>query len=143
MKFYKTEVKQTCNVMGGKEFFVTTEAADRMVLWKTVFLSDPLKMARASLCELSEAIAVDDIYSHDSDRHLKWQGYYMGTFVLTCEDAYRFMYMEDEKQTAFKRWMSFPVSPACNKLELGDVDEVPVKLAGVFDQWRRHGPEET
>ena len=142
MTFYKKGVKATCEAMGGKDFWMTTNKKHRMTLWKTIYLTDPVNMARASLVGVAESIAIDDIYSHDSPNHIKWQRYLLGTFMFTCEDVFRFIYMENEKEKAFSRWKAYSMSEACKALDLGDVDQVPVKNGGPLDRGRRQAPED-
>ena len=126
--------------MRGKAFFRETSPKHRVHVWKAIFQSDSLKIAAARLAGICDAVAVDVIYSDSSAGHLKWQKYLLATFVFTCEDVCKYMYSQKEKDTAFQRWKAFPISNACMSLDLGDVDKVPVKKGGPFDQNRRQIP---
>ena len=141
MRFYRNGVKKTCKVMGGKQYFETTTGKERMKLWEAIFDSAPLIMAKASVAGLVESLPLDEIFSAQLPVHEKWRKFLKTTFMFTAEDFFRFSYMTKSQDEIDARFMSFPVSEKCGRLELGGLEDVPVRKGGPYDQGRRKVPQ--
>ena len=101
MFFYKHDVKKTCIVMKNKTYFKEIDRKHRLQLWKVIFQSNSIKMTCVNLTKLCEVVAIDDIYFDNFAKHLKWQRYLLITFVVTCENVFKYTYMQKKKERFF------------------------------------------
>lgn len=136
MDFYLVGVGATAQAMGGKKTFRNTTQRQRHELWESIFDSNELRMAKASLVGLTGSVPVEDIYSYNSATHIKWQSFIRTTFVLTADLTlkYRFMVDDDKKYECFKKWCAIPFLEEIEALELGDEKDIPVRSTGPYDQ---------
>ena len=140
MRFLKRGVKHTCKLMGGLEFFETTTSTERRKMWGTIFDSNKIVMGKKSLGQIANNIPVGHIFSDRKPLNLKWQSYIKNTFVWGAEDAYIYRYAKTDpasKAEMFSRWVSMSLAPAFQALNLGDINQTPVKEGGVYSQGKR------
>lgn len=145
MRFLKKGVKRTCNQMGGREFFETTTSVERRKMWGAIFDSNKVAMGKMSLGQIANYIPVGHIFSNRKSLNLKWQSYIKNTFVWGAEDAYLYRFAKNDKASKaemFSRWVSMPLAPAFQALNLGDINQTPVKEGGVYSQGKRASAKE-
>ena len=136
MDFYKSGVYATCEELSN--FFEDATQVQRHKLWSDIYDQAPLAMAKASLIGLTGSVPVDEIYSWDGSEHYKWRQYIKTTFIFAADDTYVYRYKTGDKTKSlcFDRWLAMPNHPAFAPLNLGDIEELPVKAGGLWDQGR-------
>ena len=137
IKFYLKGVRQTCDEMGGLEFFESTSTEQRRKMWSAIFDQYKSAMASASLGQVASTIPIDHIFSARHPLNLKWQSYIKNTFVWAAEDTYLYRYAQSDKVTCYARWVAMPLAPAFQSLNLGSLQQTPVKIGGIYSQGKR------
>lgn len=139
MDWYVVGLRATINQMGGLAQWQKSAPAQRMEVYEALWRQDYLGMAKASLGTTAIAVPLYDIFSDTSALHIKWQKFHKTVFCWTCEDVWRFRIAPevDRRIECFDAWRSLPQDPRLDAMRLGDVDEIPISWAGVYDTGRR------
>ena len=140
MKWYLDRVIATCESIGGRS--VVSEMTDEktMAMWSNIYDESPSAMAKASVGPLNAAVPVDEIFSSNGTTHIKWQKYLKTVFTWAANDTMRLKYMKDgkdERDECFRRWVAMPLAVQLKYLELGSMNDTPIKTGGILDQGRR------
>ena len=135
MQFYKSGVYATCQDLAS--FFEDASQVQRLKLWSDIYDQATLRMAKASLVGLNGTVPVDEIYSWDGPEHIMWRKFIKTTFLFAADYTYRYKTDDKDKIMCFDRWVAMPNHPAFAPLNLENIESVPVKSGGLWDQGRR------
>ena len=131
--------KDTIEAMGGIETWKASTLSQRIKVFRRIFQSSPLSMAQASLGNVATAVPLQDIFFEQTPAHIKWQNFYRAVFALACEDifTYRLSGKVDNSNLCFRKWRNMTTDDQFKQLDLGAIDDIPVKQNSVFDADRR------
>ncbi len=103
------------------------------------FDRNPVATTAASIGPCSAAVPVDGIWSDKTDTHRKWQVFHKTVFVWTCEDVFktRLAPKKENRFESFKVWQGMPKHPKILALNLGGIEDIPVRMMGIADAGRR------
>ena len=129
MKFYLAGVRLAVKMMGGLETWTAASVASREQTFARIFDAYPLDIAAASLGPIAHAVPLQDIFSNDTAIHLKWQRFHKLVFVMTCDATFRHRIApgRDCRKNAYGEWQGMIAGPMFEELELGELEDMPVK----------------
>ncbi|KAG7004537.1 hypothetical protein G7Y79_00024g054870 [Physcia stellaris] len=129
MKFYLAGVRLAVKMMGGLEMWTAASVASREQTFARIFDAYPLDIAAASLGPIAHAVPLQDIFSNDTAIHLKWQRFHKLVFVMTCDATFRHRIApgRDCRKNAYGEWQGMIAGPMFEELELGELEDMPVK----------------
>lgn len=116
-------------MMGGLEMWTTATVTTREETSGRIFDAYPLDITTASLGPVAHAVPLQDIFSDDTAVHRKWQRFHKLVFVMTCDATFRHRVApgKDCRKDAFAEWQGMIAGPMFDELELGDIEDMPVK----------------
>jgi hypothetical protein len=108
----------------------------RMRVYDKLFCKDRVMMTKKFPGPCKAVTPVEDIFSGKSDTHLKWQLYHGTTFGWICEDGFtlRIDSKEDFRDKCYDNWRSYPRRPEIDNLNVGRLQDIPVRNMGVYDK---------
>ena len=139
LEFYHNGVTKTMDAMDDKAAMTMANKPQRRAFWAAIYNKDPALMAKASCVGMNGSVPIEEIFSYGSPTHVKWQRFLKTVFVSSADDAFLYRYMATDDNAGKKkcgdRWNAMPLNPKLkNVLQLGDIDDIPVKASGIHDQ---------
>jgi len=139
MKFYHNGLGLLLENTGGIEVWRTSSLKQRTAVFRTLFNSNKFAMSKAALGPCACAVPLGNIFSDTTPLHKKWQKFHQTVFEWTCELIFqnRFSLASDNKMEAYRLWKGLILGEKWDVLNLGGLDEIPVKWGGIADVGRR------
>ena len=139
MKFYYEGLDLLIKESGSLAAWRLSSREQRMTVFREIWMSDPLQMAKASLGPCACVVPLANNFSDSTPSHQKWQKFHQNVFERTCEYVWeeRFARDTDNRQTMFSLWSEMLLQDHWKEMELGGVDNIPVKWGGISDVGRR------
>ena len=139
LEFYYNGVTKTMEAMDDKVAMTMADKPQRQAFWAAIYDKDPALMAKASCVGMNRTVPIEEIFSHGSPTHVKWQRFLKTVFVSSADDAFLYRYLATDdnagKRKCGDRWNAMPLNPKLiNTLQLGDIEDIPVKTSGIHDQ---------
>ena len=97
---------------------------------------NPVDVAYAALSPVAKDVPVCAIFSVTTAEHIKWQRFHGLVFVLACEDAFEYKVAQEAGRKPYDRWKTMTQAAEFGKLELRDMDDIPVNWGFDFVHYR-------
>ncbi|KAG7008280.1 hypothetical protein G7Y79_00006g019000 [Physcia stellaris] len=137
MSFYMNGVANTVSAMNNPELLANVGKTQRRGFWGALYDKTPQLTAKASCVGLNGSVPIEEIFSWNSESHIKWQRYLKTVFFSAADNTYLYRFLTDDepnsKKKCGKRWVAIPINPNLAQLNLGDVFDIPIKTAGIHD----------
>ena len=123
-------------VMTGRKQWEASTHEQRARFFDLVYKTGPYTMISMSIGRAATVVPLSDLFSdRNSVLHSNWQTFHKTMLSWSLEAVWEFVIEPQDKSPGamaklYKEWKSLPTHPAIKTLELGDVEDIPVKRTG-------------
>ena len=110
---------------GGRIAFSQLTIPARPQHWRDLWLINPYAMANGWIGGCDMAVPLEDTYLSTEVPIPELGASIRYTFVLSCNDAFKFRMMDDKRRKAFDSFRAMPNLPQAQRLNLGKTSSFP------------------
>lgn len=139
MTFYAKGVKQLVTSMEGLEVWLAATTATRLEVFRRIFDFAPLDMAMVALGTAANNVPIHEIFSDQTEDHLKWRLFHRKVFQFACEDTFALRTAVDDanRMECLAMWKGVIPSESFEEMDLGPKDEIPVNWGSILSRRNR------
>lgn len=126
----------------GRERLGVATPRQRRTLFETLYQQDAFGNAELITGVAKSAMPLRAIYSDTTAIHKKWKRFFFTKFLWTCELVWtKYVQPQTGDTTSlYTEWKNMMLRPEVGALELGGIQDIPVKAAGPTDTGARFEP---